>query len=606
MTFRSHRSTRAHGRRFRTHAVLALVLLPLAVAGAAPPLVYDFAIASVSPPVVAVTFSYTPDGTGDVDFAFPVDQGTLARSPYEFCRQVQAWDAAGRVLTATFVAEDAVIRVSDASGPVTLSYAVVLYHAFNNLVMPADVPLISASGAVFPGRSVLLHPVGAATAEAEMRLQLPEGWTALAAWPMERNDGEARFTAPIDEVERSFLYMGRAAGREFEVGGATVALVNLAGQEDAEWPIGEWTQRLLLEEQRIFRTMPAARMLVVVSPRSLSPFPRTPEKLFGSARSNAIHLLAPHPEETEADGDTRPRLLRQLALELINVWAGAVTSRSQDVGMAYFQAGLADYSAILSLLRAGLIDEEQFLTYLSWSVEDYVNNPLAADVPVLDGANHPSLADESRGLRMMGLNLALTGGRLAGLLFDVRIRQQSGDGKSLDTLWAASVERLGEGEPYNREAYFQLLSETTLLDDPQGMLTSTPLRLDAPLAAAGMRIMTTTTSEAAMNVYFDVNSSTPEIKWVMPGAAQSAGLVRGDTILRVGRAPVPDLRVFDWFLRKAGPGETVDLRVRSASGEERDVKVHLAARTKQRVERVQDPTPEQQRLWQAMTSGGGQ
>jgi len=226
---------------------------------------------------------------------------------------------------------------------------------------------------------------------------------------------------------------------------------------------------------------------------------------------------------------------------------------------------------------------------------------------VLEGANHPLLEGQSRGLRMMGLNLALTGGRLAGLLFDIRIRQRSHGAKSLDTLWADSVDRLGRDGPYGREQFLQFVAETTPLKDPGGRLASAPLELEKTFAAAGLHIKTTTTTEPALNVYFDVNSTTPEIKWVMPGAAQKAGLVRGDTILSVTTRtmrtiPVPDLRLFDYCLRKSKPGDLMDLSVRSASGETRTVHVRLGARTRQTVERVPAPTAEQDHLWHGIIS----
>ncbi len=576
---------------------VALGVAETPAATAAATLSYDVSIVSVSPPMVSVWLRCSaPTGaTGPMELVFPRSADGRARRLVPYCSQLSATGPAGEALDATFAYEIDGVRVAKPARSFTLAYTVVLVHGYSRYsgMTLAEAPVLNASGGVFPARVLMLLPAGMDNPPVELRLHLPAGWNAVAPWETRQQGDVCTATLPFREAVDSFFYMGPETGITTRLGDGELTVVAAAELADvSRQQLEAWTGAIMAGQHAIFGCAPSPRTVVYLSSSSL------PAGMYAAALRDSAHLVLPNPNATASL--SRATLLRGMARGLVHLWVGGVSAMPNDPGLFFFESGLAEYTAMLSLMQAHLLTEKDFLAYLQGAMEDYLGNPLAGEVSVLEGAQSPALADAPEGLKQFATLLSRSGGNLAGFVLDGSLLAESGLERNLNSFWAAHLARFKSRQDYGREPYRALWKQVSPQSDVLAPFLRAPLELEPALAAVGVRVVASTLEEPFLGVFFDTRSATAEIKAVMPGPGRDAGLRRGDVILKMGPMPIPDANVLFFKLNNAHPGEVISLRVRSAGGTERDVPVRLQARTVRTLERIANPTRQQERLWRAM------
>lgn len=580
---------------------LLCVATMLAVVGgdAGATLSYDVSIASASPPIMQVDLRYAPtqDASGPLELVFPRSPGTRGRMLSPYCMVVAATGPAGEPLDATLAYEIDGVRIYAPQTPLTLSYSVLLVHGLSPYsgMSPAESAVLTASGGVFPPRVLLMLPAGTENPPIALRVHAPRGWNVVAPWEMKRTGGAYETMLSYRDAIDSFFYIGAETGVTSRLGRGELTVVAPADLPAASGEeLQSWTRRMMEGLERAFGRAPASRILVCLSA------PPVATGLYTAARRDSAHLVLP-PLDSRAAA-SRPQLLRGMARGLVHLWVGGMSAMPADATLFYFESGLAEYTATRCLARAGLLSEEEFLDYLNAMLEEYLNNPLAWDVPPLEGARTPELADAPEALKQLANLLAHNAGNLAGFLLEEGLLSSSGHDRDLDAFWAMHLSKFGRQATYGREEYLALWGELSPKVDLLAPLAQAPLPVEPSFLRAGVRVVASTLDEPFMGAWFDSRSATAEVKAVMPGPARRAGLSRGDVIVRVRAMNIPDANVLFFQLENARPGEVLPMRIRRPDGEEREIQLQLEARTIRTLEKVERPTAEQARLWRALVS----
>ena len=221
---------------------------------------------------------------------------------------------------------------------------------------------------------------------------------------------------------------------------------------------------------------------------------------------------------------------------------------AQPTPLLWVSEGITDYYADLAQLRGGVIDSAQFLAATTAKLAGVAALPPVA----LEDASLSTWIHPADGTGYVYYDK----GSLAGLVFDILIRDASDNRRSLDTvlreLYGRTYKRGGRGfttrhflEAANRAAGRDLADAYRRYVDgrePYPWATVLPL--------AGLRYVADTTREARVGLSTRGDSTAVIVLDVTPGGVAAAAGVRvGDELLSLGDVPVRD-RDFGLELRR--------------------------------------------------------
>jgi predicted metalloprotease with PDZ domain len=550
---------------------------------------YDVTINAATPHVAQVTLTYQInfEDVTNLDFRFTPVQGSLRSTAFEFCASATGYDEAGNPLASVYVRDQDVWRTVGAKNTVVVRYSVALIHGLaGRLSRLSDAPFFATDGVLVPGRLLFMYPTLRFGDQVRFRFHLPPEWKLHAPWSVSEKDNIWQANMPLEDMAQSFFYMGKQQGYSSDLGKGKVTILGAAPFKNLTCEKYEkWIINILQSQYKVFKQEPHSRILVLLSPKRENAGPG----VVGTSLRNSIHLSIPHAiEEKEF---VQGYGLRLTANMLFSQWTSGRLSATEGAGYNLFQAGLLDYSANLSMMRAGLMNEDGFLQYLSTNINEYYANPLYADVPILKGASHE--------LESMGIALSVVGGRLAGVILDKEILTGSEMKTSLDDFWQAFFTQRTSKSNIIKDIWDPLFKDS----DFSAHVSTAPLDLEKALKACGVTIVLSTLDQPFLGSYFDTNSSTPELKWVMPGPLKTAGFKTGDILTHYNGDALPDAQVLFHKLRKAHVGDVVKLRVRAPDGVIREAEATLGARPVRRLKMAYDLKSNQAKLWNALTRG---
>ena len=254
----------------------------------------------------------------------------------------------------------------------------------------------------------------------------------------------------------------------------------------------------------------------------------------GTVIEHAIALFA-DPAAGLADNDAKT--LQLIAHENAHVWNGnAIHPREREaIGEGYykwFQEGVTDYYAWLTLYRTGVLDDSGFVAAINRLLVDYRTNPQAITA-TLDTLAQKYWSDECY------RQLPYRKGALIGLLFDLAIRESSEGAFGLDSLMQALLaDSVIQRDGYDDSTIQRHLEQLTG-GDWSGFFdayvrAAAPLPIDSMAAAGGIAVdMVTVPSFELGFAMADIGQSRAKrVENIRPGsAAAGAGLIEGDTLV---------------------------------------------------------------------------
>jgi predicted metalloprotease with PDZ domain len=584
--------------------VLCAAIVAVSCAGIAqssPPVSYNIALSSPAQHLVQVQI-ILPPGPPERDLQLPVWNALYqVRDFSQYVNWVRAW-APARDLSGIELALHQVDksrwRIHGAENG-----AIVEYQIYADSPGPFGAQL-NNHHAFFNLAQILMYPVDARSAPMQMHFaQVPDGWhiaTPLAASLSKSSTSD--FSAPnYDRMVDSPVEIGDFREADFEESGAHFRVIVDADPADYDME----------------KILPALRKMVGAaitwmndrpfdSYMFLYHFPHGPAGGgMEHAYSTAIEL------NSEAIRQTLYVLTTVTAHEFFHLWnvkrirpqtLEPVDFTKENYTRAlWFSEGVTSTAENTIQLRAGLVDEKQFLLHLGEEITELESRPAHLTQSAEDSSLEAWLEGNAYYRRPERSISYYNKGELLGIMLDLAVRDASQGHASLRELlqWMNS-NYAKQGRFFNDSAGVREAAEAVSHADLRDFFAKYVAGTDEIpwndfLRSVGLKVEPVTNALADAGFAASRNFDGPmSVGAVTPGSeAEHSGLQVGDTILELQGQPAgQDSRQ---ELTRLSPGETLTLKIRSRGGKERELKFKVGARQEisYEVKDLDPVTPEQ-------------
>jgi predicted metalloprotease with PDZ domain len=429
--------------------------------------------------------------------------------------------------------------------------------------------------AFFNGTNLFVYQEGATDRTAELAFDLAPGWKVATS--LDPSPEPGRFTAAsYDELVDAPTFLGDFQLDSFTAGGKPAALAVYpanAFTEEQRRRLREAIDRLLTVQNRVMGAAPYDRYLTLLYIGVGSSY--------GGLEHAESHLDILPPSVAQAFEANLPSVLSLIAHETFHLWNVKRVRPAamwpydyaawQPSELLWFSEGVTDYYGDLSMARAGLFTEDQFLGQIENNLATVTAEPSRR---ALEDSSLETWVNPVIGNRYV----YYPQGALTGLLLDVRIRHATGNRHSLDEV----LERLYDDRYVRREGFTtdDLLALVAGVGDrdvrtfyDRFVNGREALPVEATLALAGLAVERRESATPSLGVSTEADTAAGmRVVAVQPGgAAEAAGVRAGDVLLSVGEVEVgTDDQWGDRFVSvyAAREGDVLPLRVRRDGKEE--------------------------------------
>jgi len=351
---------------------------------------------------------------------------------------------------------------------------------------------VDATHASVIGAGVFMYLDGRQGEPAEVEVHAPEGWRITT--PLEPV-GETRFrAADFDELVDSPLEIGRHERVQWTVNGVPHQYA-VWGRGNADpRSLARDTTRIVLAEREIFGTLPYPAYTFILHLASGGGG--------GLEHRNCTSLLA---DRWSFRGLPYESFLGLVAHELFHAWNG---KRIRPAALGPFDytrenytrdlwvvEGITTYYTDLLLRRAGLITQERYLAKLAEMISRLQTLPGRAVQPLADASFDTWIKFYRPDANTPNATISYyQKGALVALLLDLRIRQATGNARSLDDLMRLLWERHGAPDAGFPEGAVEALASEVAGTDlggffDQALRSTAELDYAGPFAAAGLELV---------------------------------------------------------------------------------------------------------------------
>jgi predicted metalloprotease with PDZ domain len=279
--------------------------------------------------------------------------------------------------------------------------------------------------------------------------------------------------------------------------------------------------------------------------------------------------------------------------------------------LLWVSEGVTDYYSSRGKLRAGLINEEQYLQEVA---------RVAGPVQRVEAARYISSEEASINVWIGGITGErqpfrvdyYSRGNVLGLLLDLSIRRDTNSARSLDDVMRALYRNY-----YKKNRGFTTSDLVTEINRLTGRNYQTffdsfvggtePLPLDATFAYAGLRLEEQKSKIPLLGISMSADKA---ILSLVPGRpAEEAGMKTGDIFLSIGAISTDDPKWPDEYTRvySTKEGETVTIKVlREGKPLQLDMKIKLGETSNWNLRRLPESTPRQKELLDRWLRGNPQ
>lgn len=444
------------------------------------------------------------------------------------------------------------------------------------MILALNQAKIADDFAFFTGIELFLEPVGHRNLPSTVKFQIPRGWELISAL-RESGDPMTYTAADYDTLVDSPTLMGKFDLTRFEVDGkhhnfAAYPAGAFSAEKTARFT--EMLGKTAMAEKKIFGELPYEKFVYFY-------FFAPPESNASGAleHSNSFVAFAPAGERA-----TPEQLITTGAHEFFHLWNVKRIrptemwpydyAREQETPLLWVSEGFTNYYASLSIYRAGIISESDWLGRVAGAAAGVENTearqyiaPANASVSTWVGYDSPVA---------FGISY-YTQGQNLGALLDLSIRNDTRGSASLDDVMRALyTDFYKRGRGYTTEDFIGIVNRLTK-KDYRDFFERYVFGVEVPDYAkifgyAGLKLekKTTQTPEFGFNVRGrDGGLRINSVEQNSP--ADEAGLRAGDVITKIN-GEAPQNAAFGTFA-----GKTIALTVRRG-GSESDMSMKVGAR----------------------------
>ncbi len=490
---------------------------------------------------------------------------------------------------------------------------------FDYLADTIDLSLARIAGdfGQFLGTNVFLYEDGQLARPAEVRFTLPAGWQVATALKQSGAGTGASYGASnYHELADAETFVGKFSLDSLQVGGKWIRL--------AVWPSDAYTAP-------VARTMRSdVAKIVETETRTMGQAPYERYTIFfnvirepigfggGLEHSGSQFDIMPASAFADATGTLGDFMVPLMSHEFFHLWNVKRIRPAelwpygyraeQYTPLLWWSEGVTDYYADLTNLRSGLWTPQQFLANA------------AGDMRTVESAPEPwseedgSIATWINEVFVNSSQLYYPKGALTGMLLDIALRDATDNAHGLDDVMRALYTRHYErGTGFTTRDLLGLLREFGLpnADDFYHRYINgrDPLPYQALFPKAGLVVQQRTESTPFLGVSAPL---TEHGQWVVqavtPGtAADRAGLLPGDTLVKVGEVATPGPA--DWspqfrerYRGQAGAPLTITVR---RGAETLTLVTEVRERTLTVIDLSLQPSPaaKQAAIWRGLATG---
>ena len=563
----------------RLRIVLILVLLG-GTAAAAPPVDYYISLANGSLHLVRVRM-HLAGTSSERDVQMPVWNALYQiRDFAQYVRWIRAHDAKGNELPIRKL-DKTTWRISHAE-----SGAEVEYEVYANDPGPYGA-YVDREHAFLNLAEVLMYPVDARDAPVTLAfVDVPKDWriaTALPSLDGSTSEKSRVFTArDFDRLVDGPIDIGDFHEKSFDEGGARYRIVVDADPADYSLDaLTEMVHKVVASEVDWMGDRPFTEYLFLYH------FPHAPggggmEHAYSTAIDVSADRLADDPFAVpsvtahEFFHLWNVKRIRPASLEPIDY------TKENYTRALWFSEGVTSTVADLTLVRTGIMTEQQYLTGLSHEIRTLQMRP-AHKTQSVEEASLDTWFDKYPQYRLPERSISYYNkGEIVGVLLDLALRQATNGQKSLRDLFHWMNDNYAHQARYfpDSEGVRQACEALTGADFKnffaQYVAGTDEIPYDTYFQRVGLRldVRQTTTPSGGFNAVRNFNAP-PVVVQVEPNSeAEKAGLVPGDAILMFeGKFVANDVKD---LIARMQPGDTIHLRVTGRKGT-RELKFRLGS-----------------------------
>lgn len=293
-------------------------------------------------------------------------------------------------------------------------------------------------------KGLFIHPSGSARKRSEIDFEVPNDWTISTAWVQKSS---RKFVAEdIDMLSSNLLMIGKHKERVVTYDNMSITIASAPDFEQRLPLIAETLSKVLPVFRSIFGELPKANYLVCVSNNKIED---------GEAYNNSFHQMFD-------DRDLQYRKIvwaNTLAHEMFHYWNGIYFLFSDDhEGNYWFSEGLTEYYANLTLIRAGIVSQSDYLAKMAFQFSRPYN------YQKFSTGEQKSLVEAGR-QKLVNWQFVYGGGASAAFILDVEIRKLTNGKRSLDDLMRVLYTKYGRTKrPITLENQIQEVNALTNSD----------------------------------------------------------------------------------------------------------------------------------------------
>jgi predicted metalloprotease with PDZ domain len=552
-----------------THAVLLFIFSTLSFSQARaadeqPPTRYTVSLARSAAHVVRVKIELPP-GPSQRDLQLPVwDSLYQVRDFSQYVGSVRARDGAGQSLSVRKI-EKSLWRVSG-----TNNGAGIEYETYAAVSGPYGAEL-NTHHAFFNLAQILMYPVEARSAPIQIRFtDLPPTWQIATALD---HSSAGEFLVPnYDRLVDSPVEIGAFQESDFDQGGGHYRVVVDAEPSDYDMEnVVSTARRIVASETAWMNERPFQNYLFLYH------FPRTPggggmEHAYCTAIEVSAQVLIDDPLS----------LAGVTAHEFFHVWnvkrilpqslVPRDYTKENYTPALWFSEGVTNTLEVYTLLRAGFIDERQYLMRLAESIREYERLPARATQSA-EEASVDAWLEKYDYYRAPQRSISYYNkGELLGVLLDLSVRESSHGSASLRDIFRwMNVNDAQRGRPFADSEGVREAAEAVGHGDLKMFFQKYVSGMDEIpwdnfFRGVGLHLERKQITVADLGFWTTRNFGMPPIVASVRsgGEAERDGLTSGDSILEINGQIAG--RNFEEQLLRLRPGDTLRLKIRDAQG----------------------------------------
>ncbi|HYE73308.1 MAG TPA: hypothetical protein VEF04_08255, partial [Blastocatellia bacterium] len=247
-----------------------------------------------------------------------------------------------------------------------------------------------------------------------LQISLPNGWQASTT--ESKRDGFYEITEP----EQAVFFIGRLRTQTHRVGEMQIESAIAGNWNFSDEQASKLVEAIAREQAAMIAGQEQGKFLVTLAP---FPLPLTGLRSTALTRNKTVILLVNSDSGNDSQARTLKLFQKHLAHEMFHFYLPGAFQIAENFD--WFWEGFTRYTALITLLRLGLINTRDYFDELGQEFEAYAINPARTRLSLLAASTDKFASREN-------YDLVYRKGTLVAALFDLSLRWQSDGKKNLN------------------------------------------------------------------------------------------------------------------------------------------------------------------------------